>query len=98
VIAGATGSDGDVLTVDVKYCGIHFLVICYDGLTLYYDKKKPYMAVEAAIAWHEKELRESQGRSGNAKVLEALRLALENFKSGKVKVVDVPSKKVKPNG
>lgn len=77
--------DENELYIETKYSGIHHLVIMIDGIPLLIWKKKNgkakyvYMKVSDAIAWHEKELKESKGQSGDAKVLEVLRERLQKF-------------------
>lgn len=77
------------LFVRPRHCGIHHLVVLCDGLTLTFFGKRdgPYLAVEDVIAWHEKELAESNGRSGNRELADAFRHALEKFKRGEVEEV-----------
>lgn len=77
--------DENDLYIETKYSGIHHLVIMIDGIPLLIWKKKNgtakyvYMKVSDAIAWHEKELRESKGQSGDADVLKVLRDRQQKF-------------------
>jgi hypothetical protein len=61
-----TDKDGRRLFVHVRHSGIHPLVVLCDGLALTYFGKRdgPYLDVQAVADWHDKELRESGGRSG----------------------------------
>ena len=72
------------LFVKAKYSGIHHLVIMCDGLplTFFGEEKTDYMKVSEVIEWHEKELAESGGQSGDRGVLEALQVAMEKFQAG----------------
>ncbi len=73
--------DGKELFVEMRYSGIHPLVVMVDGLTLIFfgSGKKAYLRVEDAIRWHEKELKDTHGQSGNRVTLEALQKALATF-------------------
>jgi hypothetical protein len=78
--------DEDVLYVELKYSGMHPLIPMIDGIPLLLwtpkgRKSKTYMKVTDAINWHEKELRESNGQSGNKRVMEALQSALKRFEA-----------------
>ena len=78
--------DGTLYVV-ASDCGMHPLVIAIDGLPLTFfgdDRRRAYLTVDAAIAWHTKELAETCGRSGNAKAIEALRTAKAKHEAGKV--------------
>jgi hypothetical protein len=81
-----TDRDGKRLFVHVRHSGIHPLVVMVDGMTLTYFGRRdgPYLDVVDIIAWHEKELRESGGRSGSQKLLEAFRTGLTKFREGKI--------------
>jgi len=61
--------------VRLDYSGISFLIACIDGLSTYHfeDSKYSYVKVDDVIAWHEKELDISNGRSGSKKVIEHLK-------------------------
>ena len=65
----------DTLYVDYRATDIHFLVLLSDGMsvTQFKGEKQTYLKVDDAIAWHEKELSETSGASGNQKVLDALK-------------------------
>jgi hypothetical protein len=67
--------DGQDLYIRMKYSGIHPLVVLYDGISLHFfgKEKTGYLLVEDAVAWHEKELQETNGRAGNRQVMELLR-------------------------
>lgn len=82
----AIDKDGNNLYVELKYSGLHPLVAMCDGvpLTFFGKEKKAYLKVVEAISWHEKELRESGGRSGSEPILSALRIGLKKFENGEV--------------
>lgn len=70
--------------------GISFWVVLVDGITLSYFTQMPevpYLPVEAAIAWHEKELCETDGRSGNEEILKLLRIANGDFERRKEQIL-----------
>ncbi len=73
--------------IKLKYACIHPLCIFSDGVPVvtFGKDKTMYLRVTDAINWHEKELQESRGGSGNPKALEKLREVLGNFQAGKVK-------------
>lgn len=77
----AVDKDGKNLYVQVKFCGIHHLVVMTDGMpiTFFGNEKTPYLLVQQAIDWHEKELKVTQGKSGNAQVLSKLKEILDAF-------------------
>ncbi len=80
-----TDKDDKTLFIKLKYSGIHPLVVAYDGISLiFFGKgKTAYLTVEDAANWHEKELRDTRGRSGNQEVLALLRKALADFQEGR---------------
>lgn len=82
----AIDKNGEHLFVRAEHCCINHLVMAVDGmsLTFFGNEKTPYIRVTEAIAWHEKELRESHGVSGSKQALEAFQSALKNFEEGKV--------------
>ncbi len=83
--------DGQRLFVHVRDSGIHPLVVYCDGLRLaYFGKQGPYLDVEAVANWHEKELRESNGKSGIPLAVTAFRNALAQFQAGNVIIEDEP--------
>ncbi len=82
--------DGRLL-VETRHSGIHPLVILTDGFALTLAGKKrerAYAAVEDIVAWHRKELAESNGRSGSKLALDAFEHVLEKFKAGNIEYVD----------
>ena len=80
----ATDKDATALYVKARCSGIHQLVILCDGLTLTFfgREKQAYLLVSDAIAWHEKELRDSRGQSGSRIALALLRKAQQDFDAG----------------
>ena len=78
----------DRLIVESAASGIHTFVRLVDGLPQLHFKgeNKLYMYVDDVIQWHEKELRESGGKSGNQRVIDALKAAKEKFAAGDIKV------------
>ena len=76
---------GTTLFVKLRYVGISHLIILLDGISLtYFGKgKTAYLKVSQAISWHEKELFESNGKSGSSKILEALKMAESIFNEGR---------------
>jgi hypothetical protein len=81
----AVGQD-NVLYVDCRACGISALVRLVDGLafTIFKGEKRQYMKLVDVIEWHVKELRESNGQSGNQRIVDLLREAEAKFMAGKV--------------
>ena len=68
-------------------CGINPLVVAIDCLPLKCYGEDPdvaYLSIEDAIAWHEKELAETQGKGGSQKFINALKAAKEKFEKGEV--------------
>jgi hypothetical protein len=84
----ATDREGTHLFVWLADSGIHPMVAMRDGLPLIYfgEKDGPYLDVEAVASWHEKELKESGGRSGNKQAADDFRAAIEKFRRGEVVV------------
>jgi hypothetical protein len=80
------GDDPDApLCVELRRV-IHPLVALIDGLPLLIpnkgrDKGRAYIRVVDAIAWHEKELKESRGRSGSRETVALLREALDSHRA-----------------
>ena len=77
-------TDEHVLYIETKYSGINPLVAMIDGLpylqwTPKGRKTRYYMKVTDVIAWHEKELRESNGQSGDKRVLKVLKDRIAAF-------------------
>jgi hypothetical protein len=84
----AAGPD-DILYVESRASGISFLVSLIDGMTQTIfdgDTNNTYFKVADVVAWHEKELADSKGKSGNSRILAALKVANEKFAAGKVHV------------
>jgi hypothetical protein len=65
-----------VFYVNTKASGIHQLVILIDGMniTVFKGHKREgmFLKLDDAIAWHEKELAETKGRSGRRDYLDML--------------------------
>jgi hypothetical protein len=72
------------LFVEVARSGIDRLTLDIDRIPLHFfgADQTAYLAAEDAIAWHEKELRESGGKSGGVSSLGVLREALKQFRAG----------------
>jgi hypothetical protein len=72
--------------VKLRYSGIHPLVVRCDGVPVTFCGKSrtAYLRVHHAIVWQEKELRETQGASGDRETLDALREALGKFERGEL--------------
>jgi hypothetical protein len=87
----AVDKDGNDLFVKSNYSGIHPFVVSIDHLTIYQFGKRqtPFLKVSDCVAWHNKELRESSGKSGNKKAMDALQKALTMFRSGDLPIVEV---------
>jgi hypothetical protein len=83
-----TDREGQYLFVEMQSSGIHPLVLACHGISLIFfgNEEQAYLRVEDAIAWHEKELRESHGQSGSTEICTALRDILSKFKAGKLKI------------
>ena len=77
-------SDGEQLWVMVKAAGINVFSLMWDGMPLTLFGKTPYMTVQEVIDWHEKELRETHGRSGDEEILKLAREALRKFRAGEM--------------
>ncbi len=61
--------------VKIQATGIHPLCLLSDGwvaIVRFKGDRNTYVALDQAIEWHERELKESRGRSGNRKALKAL--------------------------
>jgi hypothetical protein len=95
----AIDRDRTRLFVRAEWSGIHPLVIACDGLTLTYFgwEDGPYLDVEIAAAWHEKELRkiDEDGRDFGCrkhcqKNLDIFRRALEAFRRGETEFIAQP--------
>ena len=76
------------LYIELKESGIHPLVGLTDALPLTsFGRSRVYVTVDQAIAWHEKELRATNGRGGWRDVLRnslrVLQQVLAQFKEGK---------------
>jgi hypothetical protein len=84
----ATDREGKELFAILASTGIHWLSAFNDGLTLVYFglRDGPYVRVEEAVAWHERELQESRGLCGDGELLAAMRLALTKFRAGEVEI------------
>lgn len=69
--------------VTIKASGIHPLIPYIDGMAIamFSGCKKAYIRLDDAIEWHEKELEQSHGASGNKKALELLKQASERLSS-----------------
>jgi hypothetical protein len=67
------------------YTGIHPLVRMFDVIPCvrFGKEKHLYYRLDIVIAWHEKELSETNGRSGNRIVLKALKTAAAKHAEGK---------------
>ncbi len=76
--------DRTELYLKADAAGIHPLVLLYDGLpyTTFEDDPTLFVRVADAIAWHEKELTDTRGSSGNRKVADALTDILAKFRAG----------------
>jgi hypothetical protein len=57
------------------------MVALFDALPLIASKGRTYVRVVDAIAWHEKELKESRGRSGSRETVALLREALDSHRA-----------------
>jgi hypothetical protein len=55
----------DRLWVPLSHSGINPLAAAFDGIPMMLYRKKPYMLVEDAIAWHTRELDRTHERSGS---------------------------------
>ncbi len=84
----ATDADDKELFILRDYTGINLHVQAIDGLPLtrFGKEKKLYMRVTTAIKWHEEELSNTGGRSGNPAVLKLLKQAYANFLQGKTSI------------
>jgi hypothetical protein len=71
------------LYVKFKHSGIHPLILHTDGLPVgtFGSRKTLYIAVDEVIAWHEKELRESDGKSGSRITINTLKRAKANHEA-----------------
>jgi hypothetical protein len=81
-----TDREGKRIFVPLSHSAIHPLVALCDALTFVYFGKKggPYLDVQTALDWHEKELRDSCGRSGSREAVDAFRKILDSFKAGEI--------------
>jgi len=70
-----------VFFVTIAASGIHYLIPLIDGMRVVHFGKetKPYLRLDDAIAWHEKEIEESHGTSGSKKALGLLKQARERL-------------------
>lgn len=61
--------------VMIRSSGIHWLIPYIDGMaiSMFRKCKKPYIRLDDAIEWHEKELEKTHGASGSRKVLDLLK-------------------------
>lgn len=81
----AVSRDGKSLFMKEKHCGIAPLALSIGEVTItfFYKQNTEYIEVREAIAWHEKELRKTNGKAtGSEKSLRVLRDALDRFESG----------------
>ena len=81
-----TDKDGKQLFVPAEAAGIHWMCLTWDGIPITHFGDDPtwYLRIEQVIEWHEKELRESHGRSGSQETLDAAREILRKFQAGEV--------------
>jgi hypothetical protein len=66
----------DVDFIDCRYSGIHPFVQVCDGMPKTFFSDRPtraYFTVQQVIEWHEKEIRETKGKSGNQKIIDVLK-------------------------
>jgi len=68
------------LYIKAKYAGMHILCLMCDGIpiTLLGKSKSPYLHIDDAIQWHEKEIEATNG-AWKRKFLDALLEAKRNF-------------------
>lgn len=68
-------TDDHVLWLDVKASGMHPLIPYIDGLPIatFSKDRRVFLRAEDVAAWHEKEVKESHGQSGDLRVASALR-------------------------
>ena len=71
------------LFVKPEHAGIAFLIVITDSLPFHTFKRRKgvYLRVEDAIAWHEKEIKITDGKGGSRKALEMLKSALVEYQS-----------------
>lgn len=83
-------ADGGVLLVMSKFSGINPLVVMIDQIPIkiFPGERVWYHDVDTVIEWHQKELKASNGASGNKKVLECLKVAKAKFIAGKCRILD----------
>ena len=69
------------LYVTIQASGIHWLIPFMDGMTIarFSGRKKSYIRLDDAIAWHENEIEQSYGASGSKKALALLKQARERL-------------------
>lgn len=72
-------TDDKDMFIRVSDSGIDLWLIAFDGLSVVYfgDETTPYLRVEDAIAWHEKE------HVVNQAAVDALKECLSKFRAGK---------------
>ena len=83
-----TKKDENKLLVKIEASGIHWLIPLYDGLPLTLIGEEAFIEVSVAADWHKKELKETDGRSGNRETEEILRKALQLFENGELEITD----------
>lgn len=69
--------------VKAKYAGMDFCCLIIDGITITHlgKSKVPWLSIDVAIQWHEKEIEAREGR-WDRRVLDALIEAKRKFKEG----------------
>lgn len=70
-----------ILYMRIKDTGIHPLCLLIDGaqMVTFGKEKTHYLTVQQAIDWHEKEVRDSMGKSGSQKIADVLKGVLAIF-------------------
>lgn len=67
--------------VTIKASGIHPMIPFIDGMriTTFPKCKKVYLRLDDVIAWHENEIEQTHGASGNKKALDLLKQARQRL-------------------